>query len=175
MRRTSFDSWPCSIARAVDVLGDGWTLLILREVFYGESRFDGFIDSLGIARNTLTDRLRRLEEAGLLQRQAYQSEPVRHEYLLTDKGRDFFGVLAAINAWGDRWLADDDGIPVVMQHTACGHDTQAKVVCASCGETLHHQDVAVRTGPGYPARLLDRPDVQTRFTTDRRPEHVTDT
>ncbi|MGW2825756.1 winged helix-turn-helix transcriptional regulator [Streptomyces sp. NPDC001443] len=171
MRRTSFDSWPCSIARTVDLLGDGWTLLILREVFYGESRFDNFIDSLGIARNTLTDRLRRLEDAGLLQRRPYQSEPVRHDYLPTDKGRDFFGVLAAINAWGDRWLADD-GIPVVTHHTTCGHDTQAKVVCSACGEPLHHQDVAVRTGPGYPARLLDTPDVQARFAMDEPPEQV---
>ncbi|MET9453053.1 winged helix-turn-helix transcriptional regulator [Streptomyces cinerochromogenes] len=175
MRRTSFDSWPCSIARTVDILGDGWTLLVLREIFYGESRFDGFIDSLGIARNTLTDRLRRLEGAGLLERRPYQNEPVRHEYLLTDKGRDFFGVLAAINAWGDRWLTDDDGIPVVMHHTACGHDTQAKVVCSSCGEPLHHQDVAVRTGPGYPARLLDNPDVQARFAMDEHPGQVADT
>ncbi|MGW0365900.1 winged helix-turn-helix transcriptional regulator [Streptomyces sp. NPDC002990] len=175
MRRTSFDGWPCSIARTVDILGDGWTLLVLREIFYGESRFDGFIDSLGIARNTLTDRLRRLENVGLLQRRPYQREPVRHEYLLTDKGRDFFGVLAAINAWGDRWLSDDDGIPVVMHHSACGHDTQAKVVCSSCGEPLHHQDVAVRTGPGYPARLLDSPDVQARFARDGHPEQVANT
>ncbi|WP_062651771.1 winged helix-turn-helix transcriptional regulator [Streptomyces maremycinicus] len=173
MRRTSFDSWPCSIARTVDILGDGWTLLVLREVFYGESRFDGFVDSLGIARNTLTDRLRRLEDAGLLQRSPYQSDPVRHEYLATDKGRDFFGVLAAINAWGDRWLADDAGIPVVMHHTACGHDTRAKVICSSCGEPLHRQDVTVRTGPGYPARLLDRPGVQARFATDGNPERTT--
>ncbi|MFI8232693.1 winged helix-turn-helix transcriptional regulator [Streptomyces sp. NPDC085900] len=172
MRRTSFDGWPCSIARTVDILGDGWTLLVLREIFYGETRFDGFIDSLGIARNTLADRLRRLENAGLLQRRPYQSDPVRHEYLLTDKGRDFFGVLAAINAWGDRWLADDDGIPVVMHHTACGHDTHAQVVCPSCGEPLHHQDVTVRTGPGYPARLLDSPDVQARFVKDGNPEQV---
>jgi DNA-binding HxlR family transcriptional regulator len=172
MRRTSFDSWPCSIARTVDILGDGWTLLVLREVFYGESRFDGFIDSLGIARNTLTDRLRRLENAGLLQRRPYQSEPVRHEYLLTDKGRDFFGVLAAINTWGDRWLADDDRVPVVMHHTACDHDTKAKVVCSSCGEPLHHQDVAVRTGPGYPARLLNSSHVKARFATDGHPERA---
>jgi DNA-binding HxlR family transcriptional regulator len=164
MRRTSFDSWPCSIARTVDTLGDGWTLLVLREVFYGESRFDGFIGSLGIARNTLTDRLRRLEDAGLLQRHAYQSDPVRHEYLLTDKGRDFFGVLAAINAWGDRWQTGDDGIPVVMHHTVCDHDMHATVVCSSCGDPLHHQDVVVRTGPGYPSRLLENPDISRRFS-----------
>ncbi|MFF7970672.1 winged helix-turn-helix transcriptional regulator [Streptomyces sp. NPDC007905] len=163
MRRTSFDGWPCSIARTVDILGDGWTLLVLREVFYGESRFDGFIDSLDIARSTLTDRLRRLEGAGLLRRHAYQSDPVRHEYLLTDKGRDFFGVLTAINAWGDRWLADDEGVPVITHHTVCGHDTQAQVVCSRCGEPLRHEDVSVRTGPGYPDRLLDDPAVRARF------------
>jgi hypothetical protein len=80
------------------------------------------------------------------------------------RGRDFFGVLAAINAWGDRWLTGDDGIPVVMHHTACDHDSQAKVVCSSCGESLHHQDIAVRTGPGYPARLLDDPGISRRFS-----------
>ncbi|MEV6806769.1 winged helix-turn-helix transcriptional regulator [Streptomyces sp. NPDC017405] len=167
MRRISFDGWPCSIARTVDVLGDGWTLLVLREVFYGESRFDGFISTLGIARNTLADRLRRLEDAGILRRSAYQSDPVRHEYLLTDKGRDFFGVLAAINAWGDRWLADDDGVPVTVHHTSCGHDTRAEVVCAACGKPLHSEDVTLRTGPGYPARLLADPAVRTRFGAGR--------
>ncbi|MFF2083385.1 winged helix-turn-helix transcriptional regulator [Nocardia sp. NPDC058176] len=164
MRRTAFDRWPCSIARTVGTLGDAWTLLVLRELFYGESRFDGFIATLGIARNTLTDRLRRLEEAGIVTRRAYQREPVRHEYLLTDKGSDFFGVLAALNAWGDRWLSDDEGVPVLMHHTACDHDTHARVVCSACGETLHHRDVEVRTGPGYPAHLLDHPGVRARFT-----------
>ncbi|MEW2530652.1 helix-turn-helix domain-containing protein [Streptomyces sp. NPDC047071] len=163
MRRTSFDSWPCSIARTVDILGDGWTLLVLREVFYGESRFDGFIGTLGIARNTLTDRLRRLESAGLLERRAYQSDPVRHSYLPTDKGRDFFGVLAAINAWGDRWQSGEDGVPTVLRHTTCGHDTRARVVCSSCDEPLHHEDVTVRIGPGFPSRLLDDPAVRARF------------
>lgn len=166
MRRTSFDSWPCSIARTVDILGDGWTLLVLREVFYGESRFDGFIDSLGIARNTLADRLRRLEGMGMLQRRAYQTEPVRQEYLLTDKGRDFFGVLAVINAWGDRWQTGDEGIPVIMHHTTCGHDTQAMVVCSSCSQPLAHENITVRTGPGYPDRLLDNSAVRARFNPD---------
>src|ERR671920_79401 len=104
MRRTSFTNWPCSIARAADLLGDGWTLLVLREAFYGQTRFEGFTDDLGIARNTLTDRLRRLVDAGLLERRQYQTDPVRHDYELTEQGRDFFGVLAALNAWGDKWL-----------------------------------------------------------------------
>jgi DNA-binding HxlR family transcriptional regulator len=167
MRRTSFGDWPCSIARTADLLGDAWTLLVLRELFYGESRFDGFTGTLGIARNTLTDRLRRLEAAGLIERRAYQSEPVRHAYLLTDKGRDFFGVLAALSAWGDRWLAGDTGAPVVLRHTPCGHDTEARVVCSHCGETLHQRDLTARTGPGYPDRLLADPVVRARFGTGR--------
>ncbi|MDV6010955.1 helix-turn-helix domain-containing protein [Haloechinothrix sp. LS1_15] len=168
MRRTSFDNWPCSIARTVDVLGDGWTLLVLREVYYGQSHFDGFINTLGIARNTLTDRLRRLEEARILHRRAYQTDPTRYEYLPTDKGRDFFSVLAALNAWGDRWLTDDGGVPVVLHHHTCGHDTHAEVVCSSCGQPLRHEFTSARPGPGYPARLLDHPAVQARFTSSSR-------
>lgn len=163
MRRTSFESWPCSIARTADVLGDGWMLLILREAVYGETRFDGFVEALGIARNTLSDRLGRLVNAGLLERRAYQTDPVRHDYLLTGKGRDFFGVLAALNTWGDRWLADDAGVPVTFRHDSCGSTSGARVVCAGCGEPLHADDVTARPGPGYPARLLEHAAVQRRF------------
>src|SRR3954468_14108327 len=122
MRRTSFERWPCSIARTADLLGDGWTLLVLREAFYGETRFDGFTETLHIARSTLTDRLRRLVDAGLLGKHAYQSDPVRHDYVLTEKGRHCFAVLAALNAWGNRWLAVEAGEPVLMQHGTCGHE-----------------------------------------------------
>jgi DNA-binding HxlR family transcriptional regulator len=163
VRRASFEGWPCSIARAADVLGDGWTLLVLREVFYGEARFDGLTRSLGIARNTLADRLRRLVDAGLLEKRPYQSEPVRHDYVLTQKGSDFFGVLAAFSAWGDRWMADGDGAPVTMRHDVCGSDAHARVVCSACGEPLHADAITARPGPGYPARLLDDAGVQRRF------------
>ena len=163
MKRTSFDGWPCSIARTADVLGDGWMLLILREAVYGETRFDGFVQSLGIARTTLTDRLVRLVGAGLLEKQPYQADPVRHDYLLTEKGRDFFGVLAVLNAWGDRWLADETGAPVHLRHDRCGSDAGARVVCADCGEPLRADDVTARPGPGYPARLLENAAVRRRF------------
>jgi DNA-binding HxlR family transcriptional regulator len=163
VRRASFDAWPCSIARTADLLGDGWTLLVLREVFYREARFDGLTRSLGIARNTLADRLRRLVDAGLLEKRPYQSDPVRHEYVFTEKGRDFFGVLAAINAWGDRWMADGDGPPVTMHHHRCDTDAHARVVCSACGDLLRADEVTARPGPGYPARLLDDPVVQRRF------------
>jgi DNA-binding HxlR family transcriptional regulator len=163
VRRTSFGGWPCSIARTVDLLGDGWTLLVLREVFYGESRFDGFVQSLGIARNTLNDRLSTLVDAGLLEKRPYQSDPVRHDYVPTEKGSDFFGVLAAINTWGDRWLADEAGAPVIIHHGLCDSDVSARVVCDGCGEPLRAVDAAVRPGPGYPPRLLEHPDVRRRF------------
>lgn len=164
MRRTAFDKWPCSIARTADLLGDAWTILVLRELFYGETRFDGFVRSLGIARNTLTDRLSRLTAARLVERRAYQTDPVRHDYRLTDKGNDFFGVLAALNAWGDRWLSHDDGAPVLMRHESCAHDLHASVVCSVCGEPVRHEDVTVRPGPGYPDSLLRNTDVLGRFS-----------
>lgn len=148
----------------MDLLGDWWTPLVLREAFYGIRRFDGFQRELGIARNTLTDRLRRLVDEGLLEKQLYESEPRRFDYVLTDKGRDFFGVLAAMSRWGDRWLAGDEGAPVRLHHEVCGHDTHAEVVCAACGEPLHGEDTTMRMGPGYPERLKPRPDVQRRFS-----------
>lgn len=165
MKRTSFANWPCSIARTMDLLGDWWTPLVLREAFYGIRRFDEFQQELGIARNTLTDRLRRLVDEGLMEKQLYQTEPRRYDYVLTKKGRDFFGVVAAMSAWGDRWLAGEDGAPIVFHHNACGHDTHAEVVCAECREPLRSEDTSMRMGPGYPERLKRRPDVQRRFAT----------
>jgi DNA-binding HxlR family transcriptional regulator len=163
MRKSSFAGWPCSIARTMDLLGDAWTPLVLREAFYGVRRFDEFQSGLGIARNTLANRLHRLVEEGLLQKQLYQTEPRRHEYVLTDKGVDFFGVLAAISQWGDRWLAGRQGPPVTMHHELCGHDSEAEVVCAQCGEPLQAADTTMKIGPGYPDRLKQRPDVRRRF------------
>lgn len=163
MRRTSFANWPCSIARTMDLLGDWWTPLVLREAFYGVHRFDAFQQSLGIARNTLTDRLRRLVDEGLMEKQPYQSEPVRHDYVLTEKGRDFYGVLMAMNAWGDRWLAGEQGAPVVFHHERCGRQGHAEVVCSECGEPMTAGDTRPRLGPGYPPRLAERPDVRERF------------
>jgi DNA-binding MarR family transcriptional regulator len=118
---------------------------------------------LGIARNTLSDRLRRLVDEGLLEKRAYQADPVRYDYLLTEKGRDFFGVIAAMTRWGDRWLADEAGPPITLHHHRCGQDTHAEVVCAACREPLTAEDTDMRLGPGYPAKLAARPDVVRRF------------
>jgi DNA-binding HxlR family transcriptional regulator len=163
MRRTSFAKWPCPIAQTVDLLGDWWTPLVLREAFYGIKRFDEFQSALGIARNTLTERLNRLVTEGLMEKVPYHHEPVRHEYLLTDKGKDFFPVLAAIAAWGDRWIYEDGATPITMHHKSCGHDVRAEVVCSDCGEPLESPDVRFKMGPGYPAKLAERADVVARF------------
>lgn len=137
----------------MDLLGDPWTPLVLRDAFYGLCRFDAFQEDLGIARNTLADRLRRLVDEGLMEKRPYQTEPVRHEYLLTEKGRDLFGVLMAMTRWGDRWLAGEAGPPVTLHHERCGHDSHAEVVCAHCGEPLTPGDTRMRTGPGHPSKL----------------------
>jgi DNA-binding HxlR family transcriptional regulator len=163
MRRTSFAKWPCQIAQTVDLLGDWWTPLVLREAFYGIKRFDEFQSALGIARNTLTERLNRLVTEGLLAKVPYHTEPLRHEYVLTAKGKDFFPVLAAIAAWGDQWLYAENAEPITMHHSRCDHDVRAEVVCSHCGERLESEDVQFRMGPGYPAKLAGRPDVRARF------------
>jgi DNA-binding HxlR family transcriptional regulator len=151
VKRTAFADWPCSLARAVDLLGDWWTPLVLREALYGVRRFDDFQRNLGIGRNILTQRLHRLVDEGMLDRRPYQDRPLRHEYVLTDKGRDFFPVVAAIVRWGDRWLAGDEGPPLLLHHTACDHDTHAEVVCSHCGEPLELREIRARPGPGFPA------------------------
>ena len=164
MKRTPFANWPCSIARTVDLLGDWWTPLVLRELFYGTKRFDDFQRVLGIGRNILTQRLNRLVAEGIVERVPYQQRPVRSEYVLTAKGRDLFPVLAAINSWGDRWLATEAGVPVVLHHASCAHDTSAAVVCSHCGAPLELPDVQVRLGPGFPDRHRDAALATGRFS-----------
>ncbi|QMU78206.1 helix-turn-helix transcriptional regulator [Streptacidiphilus sp. PB12-B1b] len=163
MKRTSFAHWPCSIARTMDLLGDWWTPLVLREVSYGIQRFDALQESLGIARNTLSDRLRRLVDEGLLEKQPYQTDPVRYDYVPTEKGRDFYTVLLAMNRWGDRWLSGEAGPPVTHYHDVCGQESHAKVVCAACGEPMTVENAHPRLGPGYPPHLARRPEIRARF------------
>lgn len=162
MKRTPFASWPCSIARTVDLLGDWWTPLILREAYYGSKRFGEFESNLKIGRNILTQRLNRLVEEGLMERVLYQRRPERYEYVLTDSGRDFFPVLAAMAHWGDIWRSGSEGPPVMMRHS-CGQLTHAKVVCAHCEEPLVVDDVTPELGPGYPERLREKAEELHRF------------
>ena len=154
MTRTDTSVWPCPLARTADLIGDGWTLLIIREACLGTRRFEEFQRTLGTGRNILTQRLNMLVDRGLLTRVPYQERPARHEYRLTDKGRDVYPVLAAMAAFGDKWLLDDR--PVVLHHTTCDHDMHAVVTCSECAQPLDIGSVHARPGPGYPEDSVQR-------------------
>lgn len=137
----------CSIARALELVGDRWTLLVLREVFLGIRRFDDIQEHLGIARNTLSNRLGRLVDDGLLEKVAYQDAPPRYEYRLSEMGRDLWPVVVALMQWGDRYLAPD-GPPTVVTHRGCGGTIDDRRICQACGAQLELGDVRVEPGPG---------------------------
>ncbi len=147
MRRTSYKDMNCSVAQCLEVVGECWSLLILRDAFLGIRRFDDFQARLGISRNVLNQRLCRLVEHGVLERVPYQEHPPRHEYRLTDKGRDLWLVVAALRQWGDKWAAPD-GPPLDVIHTACGHVTDAVPTCSQCGEPLEAGALRAVPGPG---------------------------
>jgi DNA-binding HxlR family transcriptional regulator len=129
---TVSDHLDCSIAASVAFVGDRWTLLILRDAFRGVRRFDDLCNDLGIARNILTDRLDKLVAHGILAKVPYQDRPVRHEYRLTDKGRDLSPALVALMRWGDRWAVD--GLPpTLLVHDACGAELEQLLRCPTCG------------------------------------------
>lgn len=156
MRRTRFDNWPCSIARTVDLVGDWWTPLVMREAFYGARRFEEFQQRLGVSRNVLTQRLDRLVDEDVLERRPYQDRPVRHEYRLTEKGRDFFTVLAAMIRWGDRWLADPSGPPIELRDRETGLPVEFEVVDARTGRPIDVRQIIPTPGPGLPKDLAER-------------------
>jgi DNA-binding HxlR family transcriptional regulator len=137
----------CSLFRSMDVLGDRWTLMVLREAFMGVRRFTEMQRDLGVARNVLTDRLNFLVDAGVLERRQYQDRPVRYEYRLTPMGRDLQPSLLALMQWGDKYLAPD-GPPALVEHTDCGHETEPLLVCSHCREQLTTRNVRLKPGPG---------------------------
>jgi len=138
----------CSIARTLSVVGDRWTLLVLREAFSGTRRFDAFRAHLGLARNVLAARLDRLADAGVFERVRYQDRPARYEYRLTERGRDLYPVLVGLMAWGDRWLAGDAGVPVRLVHAGCGRPASPTLTCGACGDALSPANVRALAGPG---------------------------
>jgi DNA-binding HxlR family transcriptional regulator len=130
----------CSIGRAMEILGERWTFLILRECFYGVRRFSDMQRNLGIARNILSARLQTLVRAGILERRRYQAEPERFEYRLTEAGRDLYPAVITIMRWGDAHLLEGDPAPVILRHT-CGHEAEPALVCSHCHAPLHPHDV----------------------------------
>ena len=156
---------PCSIASALAVVGERWTLLILREIFFGARRFDELRRRLGIARNVLSARLDHLTEHGVLEKVSYQNRPVRFEYRLTSKGRDLFPILLALLRWGDRWETGSTPPSLTLVHTRCGAPVEPVMACGQCGDSLapsttrarlRAERLRVPAPPEYPAAHADR-------------------
>ncbi len=148
MRWNELDREACSIARTVSVIGDRWTLLVLRDCFLGVRRFDDFQERLGVTRHILADRLRKLVADGVLARVPYQERPRREEYRLTPKGLDLHPLMMALVHWGNVHMDDGSGRPLLHRHRACGHDFDPVTVCSVCGEAVGARDVHVHPGPG---------------------------
>ncbi|ASO18821.1 DNA-binding HxlR family transcriptional regulator [Actinoalloteichus hoggarensis] len=147
MRQTSFAEMHCSLARSLDLVGDWWSPLILRDLYLGARRFDELVRDLGISRNLLTTRLATLMAAGVVERTPYQQRPVRHGYSLTEAGRDLVPILLALTAWGDRWAGLPDP-PITFRHRTCGHDFVPTVSCSECDGAITAEDVDPLPGDG---------------------------
>ena len=149
MKKVSFADMHCSVAQSLEVIGEWWTLLILRDAFLGVTRFDDFAKRLGIARNVLTARLDTLVDNDVLTRVPYDEARGRYDYRLTDKGRALLPVMTAIRQWGDEWILGEGNEPVVVEHTTCGEITHAVLTCDHCHEELTTRTFRARRGPGF--------------------------
>lgn len=147
----------CSISRSLEVVGERWSLLVLRDVLLGRHRFDELVDSLGITRTVLTQRLRHLTDEGVLERTAYQQRPERFAYHLTDKGRALTPVLAHLLWWGDTYYPEPGGPPRLLQHRDCGGPVQPRFTCGECGAELRTADITTAPGPGAPVGARAEP------------------
>jgi DNA-binding HxlR family transcriptional regulator len=143
----------CSIAESLEVIGERWSLLIVRDVLNGNRRFGEIQGSLGVARNVLSARLQRLIAEGILERRPYQQSPQRFEYFLTDKGLDLWPALIALLNWGDRYSTNPAGPPKIIVHKECGGRVSDRGICESCGKVLHARDARQIPGPGSPLAL----------------------
>lgn len=146
MRRTSFADMHCSIGQSLEVMGDWWSPLILRDLYLGVDRFDDLVADLGLSRNILTTRLDDLIAGGVVSREQYQANPPRHRYRLTTAGHELVPVLMALAAWGDRWAQPAGGPPVLFRHR--GHECVPTVACSVCAQPLVSDEVEPVRGPG---------------------------
>jgi DNA-binding HxlR family transcriptional regulator len=146
--RNDYDNQACSIAGALEVVGERWSLLIVRDILLGLRRFDELHSNLAIARNVLQARLTRLQEHGVIERVPYRERPLRHEYLLTEKGLELWPMIVALMSWGDRYAAPEGGPAVVIEHRGCGGSVDEHRICERCGARLKARDALGRPGPG---------------------------
>jgi len=154
MRWKEIDTMTCSIARTLSVVGDRWTLLIVRDVFLGIRRFAGIQQDLGLTPHRLSDRLRKLVHDGVLRRVAYEKRPPRFEYRLTEKGVDLYPLIVAMIEWGDRWMAVGQGAPVELVHRPCGHSIRPQLICPDCKSKIEARDMSARPGPALKGRVV---------------------
>jgi len=162
----AFAKQNCPIARTLAVLGERWTLLVVRELFLGERRFDAIQDRLGVASNVLSERLATLVEDGIVERRPYSERPPRFEYRLTDKGRDLLPVILTLIRWGDRYKVSKP--PRVIVHTDCDHVAEAVTVCSHCGGELHAANVRAEPGPGATAAQREQDERRLRARAEPR-------
>jgi DNA-binding HxlR family transcriptional regulator len=153
VERKSFAGMHCSVAQCLEVVGEWWSMLIVRDVFLGVRRFDDFQERLGISRNILNQRLHRLVETGVLEKVPYSEHPPRYEYRLTGKGRDLWPVLTAMRQWGDRYAAPA-GPPLQVVHEGCGRIAEMVPTCSVCGDPVGPRDARAVPGPGAMEPLL---------------------
>lgn len=151
MLHRDYPALDCSVAKALEVIGERWSLLIVRSVMHGNRRFGEMQGSLGIARNVLSARLQRLVDEEILERRAYQESPPRYEYFLTEKGLDLWPALIALLNWGDRYSPSPEGPRRLIVHKECGGTVSERGICESCGKLLTARDAKQVPGPG--ARL----------------------
>lgn len=154
MRRTSFADMQCSVAQALEQIGEWWTLLIIRDALLGVRRFEHFQRRLGIARNILSNRLDSLVEHEILERRVYSERPERHEYVMTPKGKALWEVMTAIRQWGDDWALAPDQHPVVLMHDRCGHVSRSVPHCSECGEVLQLPELHMEASPSAPPQFV---------------------
>ena len=147
MRKENFSHLECSLARALDVVGEWWTILVVRDLFYGLSTFEQLREDLGIARNMLSARLNKLVEKGVVEKRPAREGARRQEYRLTQKGLDLFPVIMALAGWGDRWEAPK-GPPILFRHGSDGHPAEPALMCRCCGEALTPGNIRPQRGPG---------------------------
>jgi DNA-binding HxlR family transcriptional regulator len=148
MLGNDYENQVCSVAGALEVIGERWSLLVVRDVFLGLRRFDEIQADLGIARNVLQARLTKLVDQGVLERRLYHEHPPRHEYRLTDKGLDLWPTIVALMQWGDRHVASAAGPPVVLEHRGCGGSVDEHRICETCGARLTVRESRALPGPG---------------------------
>jgi DNA-binding HxlR family transcriptional regulator len=151
MLGNDYRSQTCSIAGALEVVGERWSLLIVRDVFLGVRRFDQMQAHLGIARNVLQARLSKLTDEGVLERRLYEERPPRYEYRLTEKGLDLWPTVVALMQWGDRYAAPAAGPPVLLEHRGCGGAVDEHRICETCGAHLTVREARALPGPGASA------------------------